>query len=70
VSAPSHSLDAKAGFCPFDHRLRGPDFGLPDGTRGVDIYDDPEFHVDEIVVGEGEDPPTTTRLFWSLGGSG
>src|SRR5437879_9413756 len=46
---------SKAGFCPLDHRLRGADLGLPDSARGLDIHDDPELHVDEIVVGVSEE---------------
>src|SRR5438046_2277325 len=41
-------LDAKARVGARDHRLRGADLSLPNGTRGLDIHDDPELHVDEI----------------------
>jgi hypothetical protein len=37
------------------HRLRGADLGLTNGTRGLDVHDDPELHVDEIVVGVGKE---------------
>jgi Class-II DAHP synthetase family len=49
-------LDAEALFCAFDHRL-----GLPDGTRGFHIHDDAELHVDQIVIGIGEERRTLKR---------
>jgi hypothetical protein len=48
-------LDAEARFGALDHGPGGTHLGLPDGTRGFDIHDDAELHVDQVVVGVGEE---------------
>ena len=48
-------LDIKALFRSLDHRLRGTDLRLANGTRSFDIHDDAALQVDQIVVGIGEE---------------
>jgi hypothetical protein len=31
------------------------DLGLTNGARRLDVHDDPELHIDEIVVGIGKE---------------
>src|SRR3984885_5362618 len=62
VSRQPCGLDAKADFGPLDHGLRGADLGLPDGARGFDIHDNPKLHVDQIVVGVGEECRPSQRV--------
>src|SRR5277367_4805378 len=44
-------LETKALLCSFDHGLRRADLGLTNRAGRLDINDDPELHVDEIIVG-------------------
>src|ERR1035437_6143343 len=46
-----------------NHGLARADFGLADGARGLHIHDDAELHINEIVVGIGEErwPPHRSR---------
>ena len=56
-------LEAKALLCSFDHCPHRSDLGLANGAGRLDINDDAELHVDEIIVGVGEE-------CWSLVNSG
>ena len=48
-------LETEAFLCSLDHGLRRSDLGLANGAGGLDINDDAELHVDEIIVGVGEE---------------
>jgi hypothetical protein len=37
-----------------NHRPRSTDLGLPDSARRFDVHNDPELHIDQVVVGAGE----------------
>ena len=48
-------LQGEAFLSPLDHRLGRAHLRLADGARGFDIHDDAELHVDQIIVGVGEE---------------
>src|SRR5664280_532057 len=56
-------LDTEALLGALNHGLARADFGLADGARGLHIHDDAELHINEIVVGIGEErwPPHRSR---------
>ena len=48
-------LDVEALLGAVNHGLGRTHLGLADGAGGFDIHDDAELHVDEIIVGVGEE---------------
>src|ERR1700731_3168556 len=50
-ASQSSLLATEALFGPVDHGFCCVDFGLANGTGGLDINDDTKLHIDEIVVG-------------------
>ena len=46
---------------PIEHRLRRAHLGLTDSAGGFHIHDDAELHVDEIIVGVGEECRSSHR---------
>jgi hypothetical protein len=55
VTSEPLGLDAEAFLGALDHRLGRAHLGLADGAGGLDIHDDAELHVDQIIVGVGEE---------------
>ena len=55
ISGKPLRLETEALFGSLDHGLCRANLGLADGAGGLDIDDDAELHVDQIVVGIGEE---------------